>query len=360
MVLFQSDFSQKMPNAFRKFLGFKRVIELRHRKWLTLEKGVEVYCYHSRHIDSALAVKSLGEIVLNVNDTELSQRDHKLLVRDLGAVDCMLNQFSIAGYDGSVNHEEKIPRLCENIINSMISDAMALKAKATIPFASFIYFSVEDNAYINTHMNSPRKVHNRFREAGLKLDVLCPGDVWNSGDFWDSEPALRRYDEIYANIDKLPIDPIDSKSLEEIIGVFQERAAQLRRHFPAVLLKWIKPFTVEMPNLGKALKFSIASAQVEELPGRIDPDVVINSQPLWYMFKFPFGLQTLGVSARLRLLRNARNWLALRMLFSLNNAEIYLKTKYVFRRRFLSYIAIRGVDLAIQLVYRLRRAAYGG
>jgi hypothetical protein len=81
----------------------------------------------------------------------------------------------------------------------------------------------------------------------------------------------------------------------------------------------------------------------------------VNSQPLEFTFAQPFGLQTLGVSARLRLRRSSRNWTLHRILFSLNNAEIYLRPRYLFTRRNLKFIRSRLRGGLNQLTYQLAR-----
>jgi hypothetical protein len=68
---------------------------------------------------------------------------------------------------------------------------------------------------------------------------------------------------------------------------------------------------------------------------------VINSQPLWFGFKFSFGIQTLGASARFKLLRHFRLWKFHRILLSLNNGGIYLKPKYLLNAEFLAYLRSR-------------------
>src|SRR5207247_3556916 len=84
------------------------------------------------------------------------------------------------------------------------------------------------------------------------------------------------------------------------------------------------------------------------------PDLMINSQPLYFAFAFPYGVQTLGVSARYALLRNYRNWQLHRILFSMNNAEVYLRPRYFFTARNLGYLRKRFWGGTGQLVRRIQ------
>jgi UDP-MurNAc hydroxylase len=118
-------------------------------------------------------------------------------------------------------------------------------------------------------------------------------------------------------------------------------AAQIRKCYPAAMLWLLRPVTVSIPDLDKTVRFRMASGTLEEVPNSTDPDLVINSQPLWFGFKFPFGIQTLGVSARFKLLRNYTNWKFHRILFSLNNGGIYLRPKLFLTSETLAYCRTR-------------------
>jgi hypothetical protein len=74
-----------------------------------------------------------------------------------------------------------------------------------------------------------------------------------------------------------------------------------------------------------------------------------------FAFLEPFGMQTLGVSGRYRLLKGNSNWARHRVIFALNNAEIYLSPRYLLRRRFLAYFWTRRDGLLQQVLSRLRR-----
>jgi hypothetical protein len=84
------------------------------------------------------------------------------------------------------------------------------------------------------------------------------------------------------------------------------------------------------------------------------PDLEINSKPLSFGFLNLFGFRTSGVPGRYILSRNFRNWRNHRILFSLNNAEIYLRPKSFFRGRNSTWTAERLPGAVNQLSHRLR------
>lgn len=189
-VLFQANHSDKMVVAFKKTLGFADVILLPHRKRVLLPGGPDVYCYHSRQIDSALGVIGKTETVLNLNDCEMSETDFGLLTSDLPKIDVALNQFSIAGFDGI---EANIAESARGVLDNYVRDAARLKPAAVIPFASYVYFSCPDNAFMNQHVNTPAMAVTALDHTGVASVVMKPGDVWTIGTPWDSTAAIAFY-----------------------------------------------------------------------------------------------------------------------------------------------------------------------
>jgi hypothetical protein len=131
-------------------------------------------------------------------------------------------------------------------------------------------------------------------------------------------------------------------------------AEQIRERYARALLLLLRPVTIRIPDLDKTIVFSLASGKIDEAANSTPADLSINSQPLWFGFKFPFGIQTLGVSARFRLHRNFRNWKMHRILFSLNNGGIYLRPKYLLTGDFINYVRSRLAGGMTQAVHYYR------
>ena len=67
-----------------------------------------------------------------------------------------------------------------------------------------------------------------------------------------------------------------------------------------------------------------------------------------------YGIQTLGVSARYTLIKNFPNWRKHRILFSLNNAELYLKPRHLFTSKNFGFFRKRLPGAFNQLAYRIK------
>jgi UDP-MurNAc hydroxylase len=357
-ILFQTRDSAKMLAAF-KGLGYQRFRLLPHREIVPLTgesnstHGTKAYCYHAGLMDSALAVIDDQQVILNANDARISTSECKLILKDLQHVDVLLNQFSLAAYAGFEPPERYLPERALQVLRNVSEVHRALDAKVTIPFASFIYFSSEDNKYVNPFANTVGDAYDYLSKQGQAAAVLYPGEAYEVGAPHDSSQALQRYASL-PNWDELPYDPIETKPLSDIFDAYRAMSQQISERYPRALLLLMRPVTIRIPDLDKTVEFSLASGQIAETQESHQPDLLINSQPLWFGFKFPFGIQTLGVSARFRLHQNFRNWKIHRILFSLNNGGIYLKPKYVFTTDFMNYVRSRLAGGMTQAVHYYR------
>ena len=351
-ILFQENNSDKVFKALNR-LGYPNTRALPHDKVVELTPETKVYCYQNGSMDSGLGVMSGGKTVFNINDCEINEKDCKRIRRSLGKIDVALNQFSIAGYSGYVDREKHLPGQAEGVLKKMLSNHIDLQAAVTIPFASFIYFSSEDNCYINQYGNKPQDAYDYFVSHGQKMAVLFPGDTYAVGTEHDSTSALERFRSIYSDESAFSIDKSVPKSLDEIQTAYQKLAAHLHDKYPKFLLRRLKPVTVKIPDLDTTVTFSVADGELREDPGA-DPDLIVKSQPLHFGFSFPYGIQTLGVSARYTLIRNFPNWRKHRILFAFNNAELYLRPRFLFTGKNLSFFWNRLPGAMNQLAYRFK------
>lgn len=354
VLLFQELPTDKMPRAFER-LGFKNIRLLPHRARVSLRPGLEVYCYQVGQMDSALAVMSDGTCLVNLNDAEADAGDCRIVRGDLGPATVVLNQFSLAGYGGEADRERRLPGKARAIVDNMLANHRDLGAAATIPIASFVRFCCEDNAYVNAHANTPASVAEAFARAGLRLDVVAPGEVYEVGAAWDSRPALKFWDEAFARATSEPLDRAPPVELAAIVAAARALAGKLAEHYPGWLLRaWLSPVTIRVRDLGVTLVLDLARGRCEPVEDE-DADLEVCGQPLLFALGQPFGVQTLGVSARLLVRRNAAAWRRHRILLSMYNAEVYLKPRELLTRRNLAHVRARLRGGLRQLRYQLAR-----
>lgn len=354
-LLFQKNNSDKMPEAFKKF-GFKNIKLLKNREVYPITSKTKVYINQIGQMDSALGVLNNDCHLLNINDCEANTLDCKNIVKDLGRVDVVLNQFSMAGYNGYFDYKDHLPGIAESILKNMVDNHRDLNANLSIPFASNIYFCTEDNKYINDFANTPADVDKYFKKENLKLAVLYPLETYDTQhpELHSSEGALKKYQELYAHgVRKIDaVQPVDLNKIEQAV---KKRAAQLKEKFPSVLLKKLQPVKVQIPDLNTVVELSLFTGEFTVLPADTDFDLSIYSQPLFFSFETTWGVQTMGVGARFRIKNKMGVWKWYRIITSLNNAEMYLKLKYLFTFNNIDFVRSRLKGGLNQLFYQLKR-----
>src|SRR5580700_7745779 len=236
-VLYQTRDSAKIVAAF-KGMGYQRFRLLPHREIVALTEGsngTKVYCYHAGLMDSALAVIDDQQVILNENDARISTPECRLILQDLKHVDVLLSQFSLAAYAGFEPAERYLPERAKQVLRNMSEVHRALDAKVTIPFASFIYFSSEDNKYINPFANTVNDAYDYLNKQGQAAAVLYPGDIYEIGAPHDSSQALQRYAAL-PGWDELAYDPIETKPLSDIFDAYRVMSQQIIERYPRALL----------------------------------------------------------------------------------------------------------------------------
>jgi len=343
-LLFQKNNSTKMPDAFKK-LGFKKIRLFTNQKVEELTSKTKIQVTQIGQMDSSIAVIHKDKVVLNLNDCEISKKDAKDYIKKLGKIDVVLNQFSMAGYNGLVNYETHLVEKAKKKLIDMTENHVDLDADITIPIASFIYFCMNDNKFINDYANTPQDVYNYFKENNLRCEVLSINEKLdlNNLNAHNSEKSIEKLMSFYNKKNELKYYDSEKISAVEIQKAFIERHHQMKPKFASFFLKKMKPIKFYIKDIDTYIVASLGSGEFKNFDPikKNDFDIEINSQPLFFAFKFPWGIQTLGVSGRYFIKNNFNNWKWYRILTSLNNAEIYLTPKHFFTMNNLKYFGSR-------------------
>jgi UDP-MurNAc hydroxylase len=354
ILLFQKNNSNKMPEAFKK-LGFKNIQLLPHRKIVSITSQTKVHCCQIGPTpDSSLAVINNGYTMLNLNDCEANSKDCKIFSKDLGKVNLILNQFSVAGYRGHFDYATHLRNKANIILENMVQNHKDLSADITIPIASFVYFSDEDNRYVNNFMNTPGDVKIFFDQHHLKTAILYPGDSYISNTEYDSEIALAKFKEIYQNLDELEYRKPPIIEYEKLKNVFENRYNQLKEKYPKWIMKKLKPLIIKISDLEINLKISLSDGSFEETDDT-NFDMIVGSEAFHYAFANKWGIGTIGVAAKY-LIKNKKDiWKWYKIVGTLNNSELYLKTRFLFSKNNFNFFVSRLEGGLNQLIYKWKR-----
>ena len=120
-VLFQKHYDTEILD-WLKAQGFSKVQEMPHGTWVALSPGFQAACYQIGHMDSALAIKSQRHTILNLNDCETPIPTLKRMKRQLGHVDLLLDQFSIAGWPGNPQDVDRRRAAARQVLENFHKD----------------------------------------------------------------------------------------------------------------------------------------------------------------------------------------------------------------------------------------------
>ncbi len=351
-VLFQNHYSDEIVKILAS-LRFKDVVELPRARFVTIAPEVEIYCRQVGHLDSSLAVRAEGKVVLNVNDCDLPVATMRSMSRDLGAVDVLLDQFSIAGWPGNANDISRKEESRNRVMRKFMQDIETLRPRYVVPFASFVRFSHRENAHMNLQVNTIDDVMKRVDPS--QLVVMYPGDRWDpAGPFPGTRRAVEAYREDFGRIKDLPTRTHEVVALEKVLATVEKRLQDMRRRYHDVLLRWIPPVTFYLEDLERALEVDVRRGVHEISLERSDCMVCLSSQAMWNTFAYRWGLPTLGVSGRMTLNPPERPFRRLKKLGALYSSKIFTREASSFvHRRLLGYLWGRRGDLYTQFLRRV-------
>ena len=322
-LLYQRHFSARVFEAMTK-LGFRQVVELPLGRWFDLGGGVTVMCCSVGTIDSFLAVRTAGGTVLNMNDCVINPGAARIAAKKIGPVDLLLTQFSIANWAGNPGDTEIVA--ADEVLNRARLYIRSFKPAVTIPFASFVYFSHDENRHMNSWVNTPDRVREQLNGAATRLQFLYNGDSWSSqaGFSLNGDP-LERYRADFGKIADLSYRSHPSHSLDELVELGRRLVEEVRPRFPRFMLGEAAPVHFYIEDLGAALLFDLRRGVVEaEQREKSECDLALHSQALWFAFKFPWGFSTLEVSGRYTRINPKVNKRAL-YLCHLNSTDIHFQ-----------------------------------
>ena len=148
-VYYRQEENAGVRNALAK-LGF-HVVELEPHKETRIAEDITGTIFRTDY-DSALVVRSGGRVILNLNDCTLTQAEIDSLRRMFTHVDVMFCQFSFASYTANANDPKGLQAARDSFLRKVERLFTAIRPAIVVPFASFFYFSKEENAYLNDWM----------------------------------------------------------------------------------------------------------------------------------------------------------------------------------------------------------------
>ena len=302
-LLFQKIEDQRVAD-FLRGEGFD-LTELPYGRPHALSDEMTVTCLKDEFYDSALSVQAGGTHILNLNDCAIATPARAQEVRrQVGPCDILLTQFSYAAWKGGPENRAWRAEAARQKIENIRLQAEALEPAVVIPFASFVAFSNTRNAYLNDAANRPRDVLAAFRDAPFAVQVMQPGDVFaGTPDPEASEAACAFWDRAAERVADMPLQHFETKSPEALREAFEGYVARvhgrnarwmMRLAQMASPVRVLQPVAIRLDDLGRTYRVDVARGRLAETTA--PADLTMHSESLWFLFRNPFGFDTLTVN----------------------------------------------------------------
>lgn len=302
-IIFQKT-KDKRVYKFLVGLGLE-VQELEFNKKYNLSNNYSVTCIKDGFYDSGLLINNCNEKILNLNDCDITTLNKANEVYAItGKVDVLLTQFSFAAWKGGKENKKWRKEAAFEKIKTIHMQIEKFQPEYVIPFASYIYFSNEENFYLNDAVNRPDQLKEKLSENALKLIIMSPNDVFGgSHQSLNEKQALRFWSEKYEGIISKKLNRyliIELETLQHNFNLYCERILKKNN---LILIKVIrtlspisvfKPITIRLTDLDLSIKLDYVNKNFSKT---IDPAMLsMKSESLDFIFKNSFGFDTLTVN----------------------------------------------------------------
>lgn len=304
-VLFQDTLDHRVANKCREF-GFS-VIEMKPNKLYKLDGEFRVKCRPYLLYDSWLYLEIGRKKILNINDCGVdSYRQAKYVHKFTRDVDLLLTQFGYAAHIGDPEDVDLRKAVSKEKLNRIKIQAQVFNSMQIIPFASFIYFSHVDNAYMNDQVNKIRNIEQFIKQNTIANPIiLYPGDKWIIGEERDNIKSIELYEQDFSAEHKLhdnsPVIPLEE--LKNLANIYRTKIRDKNNWFLIKFfhsISFFKTAKIYLKDLEVPILFDLINGVRESNFLKKDADIITDSDSLAFAFKFDFGADTLLAGARFR------------------------------------------------------------
>ena len=342
IIMFQNT-KDKRVLSFLKKSGFE-VKELEFNNKIIIDSNFIFTCIKDGNYDSGLLIESENEKILNLNDCVVRSKDRaKEIHKITGDIDILLTQFSYAAWKGGKRNLAWRQKAAQEKIEHIQLQIDYLRPKYIIPFASYIYFSNEDNKYLNDSVNTPETTYKELSANNCKVLVMKPGDVLGGeNENYCTESSIIFWDNIFKSINNLnynTFNTIDFEVLQEKFKSYRKRIINNNKLYFMKIARFLSPIkifypiTIGLDDLSITIKIDYVNNKFQKSN---EPSMIhMHSESLAFILDYPFGFDTLTVNGCFEEGCESGFSMTCRTLAIeiLNNNGIYLNYKIIFERK---------------------------
>lgn len=199
--LFQKTIDKRVIKFLKKISPYTKEINFNEEMLLTEDFSIQVIPF--QYLDSMCIVKIQNLTILNLNDCDI-KNDYQLnyIKKRTGRIDILLVQFSYAIGKSNENNKYEREKWSFEVLKKLSDNIKFLNPKTVIPFASFCYFSKQDNFYMNDSVNKIDStiIYLSKENPNVKFLSFYPGDTWDFNSNFSNINSFKKYNEDYQKI----------------------------------------------------------------------------------------------------------------------------------------------------------------
>ena len=339
--LFQKTQDKRVIKFLKKISN--NIIEVDSNDKINLCDNFSIKIFPFQDLDSYCLIEVDNFKILNLNDCDIKSQDELNKIKNrVGEIDILLAQFSYA--IGKTNPDQKDQRkiLSENILNKLDEVIKYFKPRYFIPFASFCYFSHNENFYLNDNVNKIDITVEYLskRNSETKFLVFYPGEKWNFSDSIDNSIGIKKYLIDYNNIkpDVINIKTISTADLIESSKSFISKTKKNNNMFFLYNLVNYKFYKIyfKVTNINTYFKFTFNNG-LEKIDNFNTSNAMceLSSDSLLQLFNSGYGYDALMIGGRFKSNKNGE--IALNKIFKFQTKN-YQNQFYNFGNIFKKFI----------------------
>jgi len=323
-VLYQKSEDGKVVDFCRN-LGFKKVIEL-DKNWFNLSADFKILNIPHTDGDSWLCVKGANKTILNLNDCVIENKVQASKIKSQiqeNTIDLLFTQFSYANWASNKEDSLKRRQFAKNKIEQIKYQVEFFKPTYTIPFASFVWFSHEENFYMNDEINKIDKIESYILEnLNTKAIIMYMNDSWIVGEDYDNKNSIEKWMMSYSNnISFNHTAKTKPVAMNDLINIGTKFILNLKMNNTFWMRFFLKPTYIFVTDHNKTYKLNLKEGFVLSNKDQSNCDISLSSDALNYCFKFLWGGSTTRINGRFQIPPNGKfkNWKLYFQTAQLNN-----------------------------------------
>lgn len=277
--------------------GFRNILPLYERRKTSLTRDLKVTRYPTAGIDNMLLIETPEGRILNYNDCHLPLDALKLLMRKIGKVDVLLNNFNHAMkfVDNPRQSDEQIRAELKTNYKKVLD---AINPKWAIPFASAHYYRTRDTLWQNESLlQSEDLVDLDSRILPLRIGSEVSFD--NQLRPTLSPPSTR----VTPNSKDLKL-PTESVAFDALLRGAKDFGDRLRRSLLGLTF-WIPELRIRVEEYQRVIIFDVNNGFYAEANRVTDAHIQAHSSALSQWFTKPYGADSFFIGGDFEVISKA-------------------------------------------------------